>query len=83
MSGARLSRKEVAALIGVCDDTLANWARKRGHDFPKPLPRTERQSRRYYDRDAVEAWLASRAENAPADGRAVRTTAHTSEGSTL
>ena len=63
-----ISRRDVAALIGVSTDTLGIWARKTGHSFPKPVSRAPA----LYDRQAVEAWADACRKNPPADKRVAR-----------
>ncbi|OLT12233.1 hypothetical protein BJF79_22750 [Actinomadura sp. CNU-125] len=54
-----MTAKQVAALIGVTEETLANW-RSRGHGPPYRKLSNGRSGRIRYRNTAVEEWLTSR-----------------------
>jgi predicted DNA-binding transcriptional regulator AlpA len=49
---------EVAALIGVCPDTIARWVRSGERNFPPPALKGRRGKSHRWKRADIEKWLA-------------------------
>ncbi len=55
--GTLLGVEEIAAMAGVSVPAVTQWRKKKGSDFPAPLPRYETL---VFDKAEVEAWLSEK-----------------------
>jgi len=61
VTGRKLPTRQVCALFGVCDRTIARWERDPDLGFPRP---TVINGRKYFNEDALTEWSRAQVQGA-------------------